>query len=183
PHVLDRAGRTLEGLATSLGSSAPRYGRSLATAAFPQVLGTTVLQAEKEGGTAIDWQADPRPDSEHGSDECFVACAAHSRRASQARNQDFRAHRFSHPADCQTAPIADLEDLSTEPPGGDRRDSLLHRTHGQDARTVRVHRPGAPAAEGASLWSHGTSDRGMGRAAGGGGLRRAGGSAVSDPRP
>src|ERR1039458_5242773 len=35
PHVLDRAGRTLEGLATSLGSSAPRYGRSLAAAAFP----------------------------------------------------------------------------------------------------------------------------------------------------
>src|ERR1019366_4635747 len=33
--VLDRAGKTLEGLATSLGSSAPRYGRSLATAAFP----------------------------------------------------------------------------------------------------------------------------------------------------
>src|ERR1017187_4870506 len=34
-HVLDRAGRALEGLATSLGSSAPRYGRSLAAAAFP----------------------------------------------------------------------------------------------------------------------------------------------------
>src|ERR1035441_10675296 len=37
-----------------------------------------------------------------------------SRRASQARNQDFRAHRFSHPADDQTAPVTELEDLSTE---------------------------------------------------------------------
>src|ERR1022692_4750400 len=34
-HVLDRAGRTLEGLATSLDSGAPRYGRPLAAAAFP----------------------------------------------------------------------------------------------------------------------------------------------------
>ena len=33
-HVLDHAGRTLEGLATGLGSGAPRYGRSLATAAL-----------------------------------------------------------------------------------------------------------------------------------------------------
>src|ERR1022692_592943 len=79
-HVLDRAGRTLEGLATSLGSSAPRYGRSLAAAAFPQVLGTTVLQTEKEGGTAIDWQTDPQSDPDHGSGEFFVACTAHLRR-------------------------------------------------------------------------------------------------------
>src|SRR5664280_555910 len=34
-HVLDRVGRTLEGLATSLGSGAPRYGRSLAAEALP----------------------------------------------------------------------------------------------------------------------------------------------------
>src|ERR1017187_5758848 len=118
-------GRTLEGLATSLGSSAPRYGRSLAAAAFPQVLGTTVLQAEKEGGTAIDWQTDPRSDPDHGSGEFFVACAAHSRRAAQARNQDFRAHRVSHPADGQTAPVTELEDLSTESPGGHRKSTRL----------------------------------------------------------
>src|ERR1039457_7198807 len=86
-HVLDRAGRTLEGLATSLGSSAPRYGRSLAAAAFPSLLGTTVLRAEKEGGTAIDWQADPQSDSEHGSCEFFVACAAHSPGASPTRHK------------------------------------------------------------------------------------------------
>jgi hypothetical protein len=34
---------------------------------------------------------------------------------------DLALHRFSHPADCQTAPVTNLEDLSTEPPGGDRR--------------------------------------------------------------
>ena len=67
--------------------------------------------------------------------------------------------------------------------GGDHRDRLLHRSYGPDARTLRVHRPGASPAKGASLRSHGTSDLRMGRAAGGRGIRRAGASTISDPRP
>src|ERR1022692_4317102 len=93
-HVLDRAGRALEELATSLGSSAPRYGRSLAAAAFPQVLGTAVQQAEEEGGTAIDWHTDPQSDSDHGSGEFFVAFAPPSPRGSQNPEQKFTAPRF-----------------------------------------------------------------------------------------
>jgi putative transposase len=67
--------------------------------------------------------------------------------------------------------------------GGDRRHRLLHRTDDPPAGSVRVSRAGASAEEGASFRSYGTSERRMGRAAGGGSLRGAGIQAVLGPRP
>jgi hypothetical protein len=60
--------------------------------------------------------------SNHGLRQSLVACPAHSRGVTEARNRGFGAHRFPRLADREAAAVTDVEDVPPESHRGNRCD-------------------------------------------------------------
>jgi hypothetical protein len=87
-----------------------------------------------------------------------------------------RSARCPIPAEALSLPAHDCvrvdDDQCSRHKGFARADGLLHRAQRQPAGNIRIPRSTAPAQKGASLRSHGTSDRRMGSAADRRGVRQ-----------
>src|SRR5207245_10902100 len=111
---------------------------------------------------------------ELGLGRSVVRHPRHPGPVAEARNRGYGTDGFSRPADRETAAATELEDFLTEPHWGDRRHRLLPCTDYPPAGSVCGSCARASTEESTLLRRHRTSDRRMGRAAGGGSLRRTG---------